>query len=123
MGTTRIAAIAGGASLAAIGLWALADPGSFHRVVAPYPPYHEHLLHDVGAFQLGLGAVLLLAAGVGDALFAALGGVGLGAAAHAWAHVLDRGLGGRSSDPWVLGAAAALLLAAAAGRWKEVRGG
>jgi hypothetical protein len=29
--------------------------------VATYPPFNEHLLHDIGAFNLGLGATLLLA--------------------------------------------------------------
>jgi hypothetical protein len=121
MATTKVVAAAAGLLLAATGLWALAAPRSFFEVVATYPPFNEHLLHDIGAFNLGLGAVLLLTLAWADGLLVALGGVGVGATAHALAHWLDRELGGSPADPWYLSALALVLLAAAAWRWKELR--
>jgi hypothetical protein len=121
MRTTRVVAAAGGLLLVATGLWALTAPRSFYEVVATYPPFNHHLLHDIGAFNLGLGAALLLALAWTDGLLVALGGVGLGAAAHALAHWLDRELGGSPADPWYLSALAVVLLAAAARRWQEIR--
>lgn len=38
------------------GIWALLAPRSFAGAVNF--PEHEHFLHDVGAFQIGLGAML-----------------------------------------------------------------
>jgi uncharacterized protein YjeT (DUF2065 family) len=121
MRTTRVVAAAAGLLLVATGLWAFTAPRSFYEVVATYPPFNQHLLHDIGAFNLGLGAALLLALAWADGLLVALGGVGVGAAAHALAHWLDRELGGSPADPWYLTAFAVLLLAAAARRWKEIR--
>jgi hypothetical protein len=50
------------APAAMIAVWALAAPHSFyadfpgggHRWVSPLGPYDEHLVRDVGAFELGL---------------------------------------------------------------------
>jgi hypothetical protein len=51
-----------------VGIWATAAPRSFYddfpgpsSWVSPLGPYDEHLVRDVGAFQLGLLAVVLLA--------------------------------------------------------------
>jgi hypothetical protein len=121
MATTKVGAAAAGLLLVATGLWALAAPRSFFEVVATYPPFNEHLLHDIGAFNLGLGATLLLTLAWADGLLVALGGAGVGATAHALAHWLDRELGGSPADPWYLSALAVVLLAAAAWRWKELR--
>jgi hypothetical protein len=55
-----------GAVTAGIGIWCLIDPASFAEVVQFRA--HEHFLHDVGAFQLGLGVTLLLALIWSDAL-------------------------------------------------------
>jgi hypothetical protein len=115
-----VAAIAG-LLLLATGLWALIDPRSFFDIVATYPPYNEHFLHDIGAFNLGLAAVLLLALVWSDALLVGLTGVGIGAASHALAHWLDMHLGGTPSDPWLLSAFAAVILVGAALRWREIR--
>lgn len=109
----RVIAALGGVTLLAFGLWAFLDPRSFYDGVAVWPPFNEHFIHDIGAFQIGLGSTLLLALVRGDALFVALVGVGGGAAVHAAAHWIDRDLGGKSSDPWVMTALATLLLAAA----------
>jgi len=116
-----VAALAGAAFLGG-GAWAFADPRSFFDLVATFPPYNEHFLHDLGSFEVGFGAILLLAVVQTDALVAALGGVGIGTAVHAVSHALDIAQGGRASDPWVLGVAAALLVGGAAWRWRGLRG-
>ncbi len=36
------------------GSWAMAAPRSFYLMVAPFPPYNQHLIHDIGALQSGL---------------------------------------------------------------------
>jgi len=99
------------------GIWAFFDPESFYDEIATFPPYNEHFIHDFGAFQIGFGVTLLLALRVRDAAFVALSGVGTGAALHAVAHIIDYDNGGKSSDPYVLGIIAAVLLAGAALRW------
>lgn len=38
------------------------SPQGFFETMADFEPYNAHLLQDVGAFQLGLGATLILAA-------------------------------------------------------------
>jgi hypothetical protein len=100
------------------------DPASFFASVARFDPYNQHFLQDIGAFQIGLGAVLLLAgvlAGT-DALATALVGTGVGAAIHAVSHVVGAELGGTpATDIPVFGAIAILLLAGGAIRWRSVR--
>jgi hypothetical protein len=80
-------------------------------------------MHDIGAFQFGLGLTLLLALRLRDVLFVAMAGVGSGAALHAIAHVTDRHDGGRSSDPGALGVLAVLLFVGAALRWRTAVSG
>ncbi|MEV0569035.1 hypothetical protein [Dactylosporangium sp. NPDC050588] len=93
------------------GVWAFFAPRSFYDVIATYPPYNEHLFHDIGAFELGLTAAILISLVWRDGLSVALFGGAVGATVHAVAHFLDRDLGGRSSDPWALGAVAVVLTA------------
>jgi hypothetical protein len=50
-----------GLLLLGAGPWAMLAPGSFYATIATYPPYNVHFIHDIGAFQLGLGACLILA--------------------------------------------------------------
>jgi hypothetical protein len=50
---TIIAALSGTWMLA-VGLWALLAPGSFANWI-DFPPYAEHLLHDVGASRSASG--------------------------------------------------------------------
>jgi hypothetical protein len=106
-GTRRSPIAVGAAVLAAIaflvpGIWAFFWPTSFYDNIATFPPYNRHLFHDLGAFQLGVGAALLAALIWSDALFVALFGGAVGMVMHAVSHFLDHGLGGRDSDAWVL---------------------
>lgn len=105
----------------AAGGWALAAPVTFYRLVAPFPPYSMHLIHDIGAFQLGLGACLLAGSLLRDGLLAVLAGNSVGAAAHSASHLMDRADGGHSSDPFTIGALALLLAALTSGRWAMMR--
>jgi hypothetical protein len=98
-------------SMLGVGLWALVGPRSFAGWIS-FPPYNEHLIHDAGAFQIGIGAALLLSLLSSDALIVALGGFLVGGTLHAFNHAVDSHLGGHASDPWWL--AAQVLLAAAA---------
>jgi hypothetical protein len=106
----------------AFGLWAMIAPGSFFQAVAAFDPYNQHFVQDIGAFQIGLGAVLLLA-GIparADALAVALIGVGVGSAAHTLSHVLGRDLGGKPNvDIPLFAVLSVLLLAAGVVRWRE----
>lgn len=109
----RLIAAAVGLLLVALGAWAMADPQSFFEQLADFPPYNEHLFHDVGAFQIGIGATLLLAFYVRDSLLLALEGAGIGAVLHAVSHIIDRDLGGRTTDPWALSLLALVIVAGA----------
>jgi uncharacterized membrane protein len=102
------------------GVWAFFWPQSFYEAVASFAPFNLHFLHDLGAFQIGLGAVLLLALRWHDALSATLGGVAAGSVMHAVSHVVDRDLGGRPSDPFAVAFIAVLAVVAtiAARSWR-----
>lgn len=107
----------GAAFFLAFGLWPFLDARSFFDEIAEFEPYNPHFLHDIGAFQLGIGATLAIALWQRtDAIFAALAGAGIGAALHSAAHIRDSDLGGSDSDIFVQAAVAVLLLAGAA--WK-----
>ncbi|MCH7952949.1 MAG: hypothetical protein IIC25_03600 [Chloroflexi bacterium] len=95
----------------ALGIWALIDPSSFFDNIADWPPYNRHFIHDIGAFQVGLGTVLLFALiWQGDAVLAALGGAAIGGTLHWIAHITDEELGGRDLDPYLLGIVALILV-------------
>jgi hypothetical protein len=117
----RGAAIAGAALFLLPGAWAFADPASFYDAVALFPPYNRHLLHDIGAFQLGIGTALLLGVAGWSGLRVALWSAAVAAVLHAISHIVDRGLGGRDTDPLALSVAAAVLVAAAVASGREVR--
>src|SRR5687767_6418396 len=89
----KVVAIAGGISLIATGLYAFLAPQSFFDTLATFPPYNEHFIHDIGAFQIGIGAMLVLVAIAADGLGAVLVGAATGQTAHLIAHVLDRDRG------------------------------
>jgi hypothetical protein len=84
------------------GAWSFLFPAYFYSAVANFSPYNPHLLHDVGAFQIGLGAVLVTAALSGKGLVAALVGVLAGSLLHLAAHLLDIQLGGPPTDLLIL---------------------
>ena len=113
MRAVRVITLLGGLFFLSFGLWAFLGPRSFFDRIATYAPYNPHLIHDLGAFQLGIGATLLLALVWTDALLAALAGASAGGILHFSAHVQDRHLGGRTSDPASIGVIAALLVVGA----------
>ena len=113
----RLVAIGVGLVFVVAGLWAFASPESFFEQVATFEPYNAHLIRDIGAFQLGLGAVLLLSTRLRDGLLAGLVGVAIGAIAHTVAHIIDRDLGGQPAlDIPAFGLIAILLIVAAVAR-------
>ena len=119
-----VAAILGGAGFVALGAWAMVDPQSFFETLARFEPYNQHFLQDIGAFQIGLGVVLLLAALSvrADGLAGALVGVGVAATLHTVSHIAGRDLGGAPErDIPAFAALAAMLLAAGGLRWRHVR--
>jgi hypothetical protein len=104
----------------------MVDPESFFDVLAPFKPYNQHFVQDIGAFQIGLGAVLLLASlsARSDSLTVALFGVGIGAALHAVSHIVGHDLGGTPErDIPAFSVIAIALLAAGGLRWRRLRGG
>ncbi|MGH3451820.1 MAG: PPOX class F420-dependent oxidoreductase [Haloechinothrix sp.] len=104
-----VTGLAGLTTLAA-GIWALLAPGSFAEFVNF--PAHEHFLHDLGAFQIGLGVLLLLALIWADALSTVLSGFFVANTLHTVNHVIDLDLGGYAWQPWALGVLSLALAAA-----------
>jgi PPOX class probable F420-dependent enzyme len=107
-----------GAATAAAGVWALGWPTAFSEAVA-FPP-HRHFVHDVGAFQLGIGATLALAAIWADAAAVALAGYAVGGAAHTVTHVVDAQLGGAAWQTLSIGLSTALAAVALVVRWRQL---
>jgi hypothetical protein len=121
-GYPRIVAVAAGAFLAIGGLWGLVGPESFYETAAEFPPYNQHFIQDIGAFQIGLGAVLLLAGlrPVTDGLAVALLGVGIGSAAHVVSHAIGHDLGGTPAvDIPFFSVLTVLLVTAGLFRWTQ----
>jgi hypothetical protein len=85
------------ASMLGFGAWAYLAPHSFADFI-DYPPYNRHLIHDAGAFQLGIGATTLLALVWPDGLLAALTGFAVASTLHTVSHWTDRNIGGHGSD-------------------------
>jgi hypothetical protein len=101
------------------GLWAFFDAKGFYDNLATFEPYNEHFIHDIGAFQIGIGAALVAALWKrSDALFAGLAGGAIGSGFHTVAHVMDHDLGGKDTDVFVFGVATLVM---AAGAWLSVR--
>jgi hypothetical protein len=94
------------------GVWAFVWPMSFAAAVQF--PYHLHFLHDLGAFQIGIGASLLCALRWREAIAVALAGFVVATAVHAVSHFIDRNLGGRPTD-WLALTVLTLIAAAALG--------
>ena len=71
-GFPKTMAAIGGMVFLVFGLWAMADASSFYNSIALFEPYNAHFIQDLGAFQVGLGLTLILAAFVtSDALVSA----------------------------------------------------
>jgi hypothetical protein len=106
------------ASMLGLGAWAFLAPESFARFI-DYPPYNRHLIHDAGAFQLGIGATVLLALWWSDALVVALTGFAVASGLHTLSHWTDRNLGGHGSDVPSLGLLTLVALIAIYARIQE----
>ncbi len=119
---SRAIAALGGLFLSAFGLWAMVAPRRFFEAAAAFEPYNQHFVQDIGAFQIGLGAVLLLSvflAGA-DGLTAGLLGVGIGSAAHVISHLVGRDLGGTPEvDIPVFAVMTLMLLGGALASWRR----
>jgi hypothetical protein len=102
------------------GVWALALPQSFGEFI-DFAPYNEHLIHDAGAFQVGIGITLLLALRWRDSLTVSLAGFAIGGGLHAVNHYVDLYLGGHEGDVWGLGALALLAAVALIARLRSLR--
>lgn len=96
------AAILSAASMLTFGVWAYFWPRSFSDFV-DYAPYNTHLIHDAGAFQIGIGAIVLLALVWSDGLLIALTGFAVASGLHTISHYTDRHIGGHDSDVPTLG--------------------
>jgi hypothetical protein len=99
------------------GLWAMLDPHGFYENAARYPPYSRHFIHDIGAFQIGLGGCLVAGVLVRDALLVVLAGNTLGAVAHFAGHVADSNIGGGANDPVIFGVLALVFAALTMAHW------
>jgi PPOX class probable F420-dependent enzyme len=100
------------------GVWALFWPGSFAEAVRF--PEHTHFLHDIGAFQIGIGVTLALAVPWRDPLAVVLTGFLVGNTIHTVNHAVDLDLGGRDSDPWLLGLLSVLIAVALVRRLRQL---
>ncbi|HUP99356.1 MAG TPA: hypothetical protein VM093_02750 [Aeromicrobium sp.] len=76
-----------GVGLTAFGGWAAVDPASFPA--AEFPPFNEHLIHDVAATFLAFGIGLLVAARVPAWRFPVLALAATWNAFHTVAHIVD----------------------------------
>jgi hypothetical protein len=95
------------------------DPASF--AAATNWPDHEHFLHDAGAFQMGIGMMLLGALWWRDVLAVVLAGAVFTNGLHAVNHLMDSELGGRTTDPWAIGVVALIALAGLVVRVRALR--
>lgn len=111
----------GAALTVAGGTWALAAPGSFADYTG-FSPYNEHFVHDIGAFQLGIGTTLLFSLVWRDGPAVALAGFLVGNTAHAVNHWADAHLGGNGQAPWLFLALSLLVAVALVVRLRELGG-
>ena len=109
-----------GGVMVGLGAWCLAAPRSFAAWIA-FAPYNEHLVHDLGAFQVGIGATVLLALVWHDSLGVALSGFIAASSIHAVNHAVDRHLGGHDTDSVLLCVLTALAALGLASHIRRVR--
>lgn len=110
----RFVALAAGGLFIVFGLYAFFAPRDFFDGLATFPPFNRHLIHDIGAFQIGIGAMLIMAVYARDGLAAALGGASIGQVFHLISHVIDRDLGDQQSTTIPFLVVLTLVLVAAA---------
>lgn len=90
-----------------VGVWAYSSPSGFAEFAGF--PEHQHFVHDVGAFQTGLGVLLLLALIWADPIALVLTGFLVANTMHAISHFADLDLGGALGAAIGLAAASVLL--------------
>ena len=98
---SAVLALAVGVFYTLTGGWAFMFPADFYSIVATFSPYNVHLIHDAGAFQVGLGIVLVAASIAGRGLVPVLIGVLAGSLLHMIAHVIDIHLGGHPGTAYL----------------------
>jgi predicted phage tail protein len=111
--------VVAGLEMLVAGVWAWLAPRSFARAVDF--PYHEHFLHDLGVFQIGIGVALLVALVWPDARAVTLTGFLTANTLHTLNHAYDRHLGGHTSDAYALGVLSLLAGAALVLRVRQLR--
>jgi hypothetical protein len=104
-----------------LGVWPFFSPRSFYDALATFPPFNAHFLRDIGAFTIGIGAGVLAALRWRDALTATLAGASAASVMHMVSHIIDRDLGGKSTDVPLLALLAVVIIAGLVARTKEVR--
>ena len=109
------AALVCAASMLLLGAWAFLAPASFSQFI-DYAPYNRHLVHDAGAFQVGIGAAVVAALLWRDGVLVALTGFAVASGLHTLSHAVDRQLGGHASDVPALGLLTLVALYAIAAR-------
>ena len=119
--TTRVIGAVIGAFYLVTGVWAFLAPSSFFNAVATFAPLNIHLLHDAGAFQIGLGLVLTLAVALRAPLRVPLIAVLAASVVHLFAHIEDVRLGGHPTTD--LPALALICIALAIALAVDVRAG
>jgi hypothetical protein len=118
----RLSWVAAMAFFVVVGAWSFLAPRSFFDALVAFPPFNAHLLRDVGAFTLGIGAAVLAAAKWRDGLLVALTGAAAGGVLHVVSHIVDSNKGGNPTDVPLLAGLALLLIAGTVVRAREVRG-
>ena len=108
-----------GAYSTGLGLWAFAVPQSFYDLVAIYPPYSVHLVHDLGAFLAGLGISLLMSLRWPALLPGALAANLVAALLHTASHVEDLDRGGHVYDLPAVALVMVLTAAATGVAWRR----
>lgn len=111
-------AVLAGVGMLAAGVWSLAAPRSFAELVNF--EYHEHFLHDLGAFQIGIGVTVVLAVVWSDSLATVLAGFLVANTVHSVNHVVDADLGGRGWQAPLLGVASVLAAVALGLRLRQL---
>lgn len=110
-----------GLTMIVAGVWSFADPVSFASWVRF--PAHQHFLHDLGAFQIGIGVTLLLALLWRDSIAVALGGFVAANTLHVTSHLMDAPLGSRATDWLLIGSLSGFAVVALVARLRRLTAG